>query len=467
MERSIVGKKPTFHRSKKRLNTYRIMLWLLLIVGAAGLMTQVRGGNIKSPFDPTPTPTRMARSYLQEAEAYFAAGKIDDPNTKNDAIDTYMLALENDPNNADAWAQLARIKTYSSSLMTTKAQQTARLQDALANAEKSIQLNPDSGQNHAIYAFVLDWYAPYVPEDEKQKYLTKAMDESMRAIALNPEDGLALAFYAEVQLDQQKLSEAAQYAQKAVQMSPELMDTHRVHGTVLETLGAYRDAIDEYTAAAQINPNLTFLYIQIGVIYRHLALQSPDKANQTLLYTQALDYFDKAVKINDQLGVKDPLPYVAIAKTYSQMGEFYIASRNAERALALNSADANTYGQLGIIYFKAKNYESALPALQCAVESCTADQNIALKRLQEQNPNWNVPDSAVQGLPLESQEIAYYYAEYGQVMAYMSRPRHNYCDKVMTVMEQVRNSPLADSVLLQMVTESENICKNLNSEPVQ
>ena len=82
------------------------------------------------------------------------------------------------------------------------------------------------------------------------------------------ENALALAFYAEVLLDQQKWDQAKQYATQAVELAPDSMDAHRVLGTVLEAWGYYRDAIDEYIKASEITPNLTFLYLRIGLGYR-------------------------------------------------------------------------------------------------------------------------------------------------------------------------------------------------------
>ncbi len=453
MDREIVGKKPTFHRNKQRLNTYRVMLWLILIMGALWLLRGVQNGEIKPLFRPTPTPTRVANSYIQEADTYFQAGKIDDPTTDEDAIGTYQLALKVDPNNADVWAKLARIQTYSSVLLSTRDQKVTRLKDALTSIDKAVALNPDSSNIHAIRAFVLDWNASYQQQKEKQRSLTDAMDESTRALQLDPNDAMALAYYAEVQLDQQKWSEAKRYAEKAIEQDPNSMDAHRVYATVLEYLGNYRQAIEEYTKAASITPNLTFLYINIGQNYR--ILQAFDKAREN---------FEKAVKINEQIDVKDPLPYVALANTYSQEGEFFIAARNAEKALTFNPTEANTYGALGIIYFKARNYESSLPALQCAVVGCSADENLVLKQVAEQNPNWNAEPVAVQPLKLENLEVAYYYAEYVQVLAYLSRPKENLCARAYPVMQQLRDQYPDDAVLMQIVLESNNICRRLEGE---
>ncbi len=462
MDRDIVGKHPTFHRDKRNSNSFRILLWLALIVAAMAFMLRVNRGEVEPLFQPTPTATRLAHSYVDEALAYFRAGRIDDPNTDNDAIDTYYLALQENPEDAETWAELARILTYSSALLSSQEQSRLRMEEALEAIDKAIELNPDISRTHAIRAFVLDWGAPYYSEEEGEDMLTEAYNNAVRSIQLDPNDAMALAFYAEVLLDQENWSQAEQYAKQAVALDDGSMDAHRVYATVLETLGFYRLAIEQYQKATEITPNLTFLYIQIGVNYRYLAMNS----NSEMLYNEALANFDRAVMINDSLGVKDPLPYIAIAKAYSQMGEFFIAARNAEKALSLDPTDANTYGQLGIIYFKSKNYESSMPALQCAVVSCSASENLVLERLANENPDWGVQPVAVEGLQLDSVEVAYYYAEYGQVLAYLSRPRLNYCNQAMPVLRAVRESYSDDDVLMEIVEGSESTCQSLGVAPV-
>ena len=66
----------------------------------------------------TPTPTRTADSYLMEADAHFNAGLVEDID-RVDAIEAYNQALVLEPDNAQAWAELARLQTYSSSLLPT------------------------------------------------------------------------------------------------------------------------------------------------------------------------------------------------------------------------------------------------------------------------------------------------------------------------------------------------------------
>jgi tetratricopeptide (TPR) repeat protein len=82
----------------------------------------------------------------------------------------------------------------------------------------------------------------------------EAEREASRAFQLDPQNSLALAYYAEILADEQKWTQAEKYAAQAVAQDPESMDTHRVYGYVLETLGKYNSAIQQYQEAARINP---------------------------------------------------------------------------------------------------------------------------------------------------------------------------------------------------------------------
>lgn len=453
------GKTFNLHPVKARSNPYRILLWLSLIIAGAWLLVQMNRGTVKSPFTPTPTPTRSPQSYILAAQAYFAAGKLDDPLSDQDAIGAYQQALWVDPSNALVWAELARIQAYSSSTLSTDQERFNRLQEALDSVEKGVALAPEESTVSAIHAFVLDWNASsnLITSEEREAYLAQAETAANRAYLLDPENSLALAFYAEVLLDQQKWDQAEQYASQAVELAPDSMDAHRVLATVLEGWGYYRDAIDEYNRASQISPNFTFLYLRVGLCYRQLAY----KQNQ--LYTTALEYFEKAATINQQLGIKDPYPYIAIAKTYAQQGEFFIASRNAEKALSFDAANADTYGQLGMIYVQARNYETALPTLRCAVDGCTAENNETARLFVENGILEASTD--VKPLPLTNLNVAYYYVRYGSVLAYLSTPENGYCSHSFELMTQLRLTFPDDPVLMQNVEDNEATCRSLMGTP--
>ncbi len=444
MDHKLRGKRPTFQKKHPQLDLSRVVVLLSLILGGLWFSFEVikPDGRFEPLFMPTPTATRTVNSITMEAQSYFEAGKIYDPEGK-DAIDVYREVLEKHPDNALARAELARLLTYSSSLLSTTEERTERLAAARDEIEQAVQDAPDDSTVLAIKALVLDWSATSTAATtpERQAWLTEAEQAANLAITRDPNNSLALAFLAEVQLDQNQKGQALENARLAVEKGPDLMDTHRVYGTVLESLGEYRSAIEQYKKAAEITPNLTFLYIRIGVVYRAL------KVHET-----ALEFFAKAISINESNGIQDPLPYIAIAKTYSRMGEFFVAAINGEKAIEINPHNPNTYGQLGDIYVRSRNYESALPVLKCAVEGCTAEEN-------------EMADVAVEPLQITNFDVAYYYARYGSVLAALSRPDQNYCPKAMEVLDTLEASYGDDPTIMDIVQENRNICNPLQATP--
>ncbi|MBN1453326.1 MAG: tetratricopeptide repeat protein [Anaerolineales bacterium] len=455
---NINPRRPLFYR-KQGPNIYRLFFLVVMILGGVWFIRQMEQGEVKPLFLPTPIPTRMAESYVMEGDAQFTAGDMDA------AILAYQEALQVDPNNAEVWAKLARIQTYSSALKTTDDDQRARLQDALASAEKAVELAPDDSFAHAILAFALDWNAsPYLidpdPEQqaEGQRLLTQAEQVANRALLLDNTNTLALAFYAEILVDQQKWTQAEENIQQALERDPSLMDVHRVYAYVLESFGQYNQAIQEYDTAISITPNLTFLYLRAGANYRRLAFGSPNEETARSLYERSLEYFAKAASINEQLGVEDPIPYLSISRTYSQMGEFFIAARNVQRALEFQPDNPDVYGQLGIIYFKSRNYEGSILALKCAISGCTAEESCDGRG--GCGPN-DTPAQVV-GMPLSPSTVVYYYT-YGSVLAALSRPQENYCSEAMDVLAQVKAAYGSDPDIAGIVSSGEIICASLGS----
>ena len=425
---------------------------------AAGLtVVWLRGtGQVQPLFLPTPTPTRSALSHAQEGLAHFSTGDL------RKAIVSYQRAVELAPDDVEAWFELARIQTYSSASVTTDFLRGERLTEARASADRAVAADPDSSRAHAVRALAYDWSASIEDEDRRQReeFLTQAEAEAIRAQQLDPGEPLALAFYAEILADQQRYAQAADVAQQAVARDPTLMDVHRVYGTVLESNGFYRGAIEEYLEAAAITPNLTFLYLQIGVNYRRL--RDVD---------EALFYFDKAAQINDQLGIEDPIPYMGIGRTYLQEGEFIVAARNVEQALRISPGDPFIYGFLGVVYFKGRNYESAIPVLKCAVEGCTARETgdllchvIELYSCEEGTEEDH--GRQVVAYPLKSDSVEFYYT-YGSVLtAYAGEAGYDtVCQDAEQVFDQLMAVYGDDPVVSEIVAEGRFICGSPGPPP--
>jgi hypothetical protein len=70
---------------------------------------------------------------------------------------------------------------------------------------------------------------------------------------------------------------------------------------------------------------------------------------------------------------------------------------------------------------------------------------------------------SVVGLPLTNKTVAYYYLDYGTVLAFLSRPTKNYCDEAIQVLEEVRRTYPDDPTIVSIADDSEGICRRLSS----
>jgi tetratricopeptide (TPR) repeat protein len=467
---NINSRRPLFHR-KPQSNIYRMFLWVIMILGGVWLLQQLDRGEIKPLFQATPLPTRAAASYLEEGDAQFTAGNL------TAAILAYQEGLRLNSNDAQTWAKLARIQTYSSAFVITNDEKKARLREALESATKAVELAPEDSMVRAIRAFTLDWNAndAFHTSEEVQDFLIEAESEAQTAQRLDNKNPLALAYFAEILVDQDKWNQAEIIIQQALEIpeSTQWMDIYRVNGYVLETLGQYNLAISEYEKAIAIEPNFTFLYSRIGANYRRLALDVATTQGEEAarpVYERSLEYFDKVVRINEQINVKDPVPHLSIARTYSQLGEFFIAARNVQTALEYEPNNADIYGQLGVIYFRSRNYEGSIYSLQCAIYGCSGEDSCLGRGLDRCFPDLGENPATVQGLPISSSTIVYYYI-YGSVQAALSRPADNRCDQARKTFGEVRAELEANpddyedgrDIILNIVQAGEEICDSLES----
>lgn len=452
---NVYPRRELFYR-KPRTSVYRLFFLVALILGGIWLIRGWGVGEIERPFTATATPTRSIDSYALEGDTLFVAGKLDA------AIAAYREAVRVDPSDAQTWAKLARIQTYSSALLTTDPARLTRLTDALGSIDEAVKLAPDDSTVHAMRAFVLDWNAnpSLVGDKQAQTYLADAEKEAIRALQLDNQNTIALAFYAEILVDQQKWTQAEQNILQALERedADQLMDVHRVYAYVLESLGAYNQAIQEYDKAILISPNLTFLYLRAGANYRRLAFGSLNEESALGLYEKSLEYFQKAAQINEQLEVYDPVPYLSIAKTYSQTGDYFAAALNVQKALDYDPGNADTYGQLGIVFFKSRNYEGSIPALKCAVRGCEGEDSCKGRGLDGCDEN-NLP-VVVEGLALSPNTVVYYYT-YGSVLAALSRPKDNKCGEALAVLNEVALAFPDDRDIAGIVDSGRVICASV------
>ena len=110
-------------------------------------------GQVQPLFLATPTPTRNALTFVQEAEAHFSSGNL------SGAIEAYRQAVAVDAENATVWALLARVLTYASDLETTYEGRRARLEEARQAIDRAVEIDDENAFAYAIRALTYDWSA--------------------------------------------------------------------------------------------------------------------------------------------------------------------------------------------------------------------------------------------------------------------------------------------------------------------
>src|SRR5215208_237535 len=130
-----------------------------------------------NPFDATPTVTRSPESFVTEAEELFRQGKLPQ------SIDAYQSAINASPQNPALYIALARIQVWA-----------GKYEEAQANAENAILLNPENSTAHAVRAWALDFQGG---EDKK----ADALAEIDKALELDPNNAIAHAYRVEILID--------------------------------------------------------------------------------------------------------------------------------------------------------------------------------------------------------------------------------------------------------------------------
>ncbi|HNT25383.1 MAG TPA: tetratricopeptide repeat protein [Anaerolineales bacterium] len=392
-------------RTRRRSNPWTL-LFLVALIGGFIYLNFIVVPTIPSPFAVTPTATRSPESFVNEAEAYFAQGKM------TQAIDSYKEAILADPQNPANFIALARVQIFA-----------GQYDEAKINAENALLLNPDNANAYAMRAWALDYMGDYL----------EALAAVKKAIELDPTNALAYAFYAEILIDQgnyEDIETAISMSRKAQDLAPNNLETHRARGYVLYATGNYAEAIEEYKAAIAINDKLWDMHYSLGVAYK--LTEEYDLAVQEMLTAVALN-------------PTNPDILTEISRTHSTIGQFDKAIQYAEQALVIDPSSPRLHGNLGVMLYKGEEYNRAVDEFILAVRGGTTADGVA-----------------VQGLPLAPGRVAdEYYTFYG-----WSLVRLNRCDEAVDIFYFIIQNIQDDQLAYYNATEGVKFCQDTLEEPV-
>lgn len=398
------GSRWSYSRRRKRSNPWRV-IFLAILVGAAIYVNQVIVPATPPLFIPTPTPTRAPESFVTDAENLLGQGKI------LPAIAAYQQAVEADPKNPANYVALARLQIY-----------TGSYQKAIVNAENALLLNVNNSMALALRGWAKGFVGDYLDGISSLK----------DAIKMDPNNASAYAYMAEVIALQTQagedtlgsLEQAIEASRMAQQLGPNLMETHRARGIVLEMTSNYEEAAREFEAAIAINTNIADLHLALGRNYRSLEQ-----------YEKAVEEFNRANALNPS----DPLPLTYISRTYAAVGEYAKAIQFGEQAIKASPEDAFLYGNLGTMYYRNREYPKAITNLRLAVRGGKTEEGTEVK-----------------GLPLNYGRVAEYYYMYGLALA-----RQSDCNEAVQISNMLIQAVPNDENSVYNAQEMVNICKDV------
>lgn len=360
-------------RPKKRSNPWRVLL-LVVLIGIFLYLNQVVVPATPPLFMPTPTPTRSPESFINEAQQFYAEGKLPQ------AISAYQEAIIADPNNPALYVALARIQVFAGDYA-----------DAIENTQNALLKNPNNPLAHAVRGWAMSFEGDFLEAEAAIK----------RALELDPNSALAHAYYAEILInkgDYEDIEKASNESKLARDLDPNMLEVHRARGLVLLNTQNVEEAISELKAAIAINDKIADLHLSLGFAYR--VNSENDLAVEELLTAFALN-------------PDSPVAPTEISLAYANEGQFGKAVQYAEQAVKVEPENARLWGNLGVMYYRNQELGKAIPALGLVVHGGATEDGVS-----------------VEGLPLDYSTVAQYYWFYGFALA-----KSNRCNEAVPVFQ--------------------------------
>ena len=392
-------------KRRKPLRVFRILI-LVILIGVVIYFNQVVIPTMPTPFVPTPTVTRMPESYLSEAEALFNDGKL------LQAISVYEEAIRVNPNDEGIYLALARVQVFA-----------GQIDEALTNAENSLLLSSNNSTAYAVRGWALTRQGNYVDAETAIK----------KAIEIDPNNGLAHAYYAELLGDMYLddvgpfgvIDIAAEESRVATSLAPNTIEANYARGFILEITDNREDAVQAYLAAININPNIPEIHIALGRTYRVLGAIG-----------NAIDEYTLANTLNPS----DPIPDLYTSRAYAAYGEFAKAVQSAELAVSNDPTDPYLIGNLGLMLYRNFEWPDAITQLGLAINGGTNADGLVIEPVE---------------LTGDDLYITQYYSAYALVLA-----NTNNCNEVINVAKTILEKVPSDEDAVYNANEAMRICSD-------
>jgi adenylate cyclase len=127
-------------------------------------------------------------------------------------------------------------------------------EEALACAERAIELDPNNARAHTLaawclrYSYMAWWIA------DRENAISRAYQLAKRAVALDETDSIAHSVLGTIQLIRREFEEARSEIQRALDLNPNDAEARRYYGLYLAVTGNPEAGIEQIDLAKQLNP---------------------------------------------------------------------------------------------------------------------------------------------------------------------------------------------------------------------
>ncbi|MBL7154320.1 MAG: tetratricopeptide repeat protein [Phycisphaerae bacterium] len=280
-----------------------------------------------SPF------TQMFLTHIDEEGNDSPPILIPDSTADNRAVNIPEF-LNNSP---DAIASI-RTPTQESYRHFKKAQElrgNGRDAEALAELEKSLQLNPFYAKAHNDKGYILF----------KAGELDQAMVCFNKAIELDSDNGMARSNLGSVLQSQGRLDEAVDQYKQALELDPGLVDAHFNYANILKTQEKLNEAIVHYRYAIAIEPSLAEAHCNLGITLQQKGMI--EDAMQS--FQKALDANPDYAKAHHNLGVAT-----------ARQGDMAAAAKHLKRCVELTPDNPFAHFDLARVFHAKGQYDSSI-----------------------------------------------------------------------------------------------------------
>lgn len=378
---------PSLRRRRRRKTSPRRVIVLLILI-LAGLILLSRREQITQPFVPTPTPTLGAAVFAQQAKAAYEAGDLREaidyyrrairmePNDAAYRIPlSRLLILINDPQaaleEAEKAVELSSTSPRALAALCQAQDWNGQLTQAIETCRLAIERDPNYAEAHAYLA---EAYADSILSGDFSVGWRQAVQEAEKAVELDERSVDAYRNLGYVWNSQGYYQLANSYYEKALEIHPNLsylyiqmainyralINYHANRAEWAAAEASYQSAVTSLEQAVKVDPQSAEAYEELGWLYF---------GNEQLGLAQ--ENLEQAVEI-------DP----TFARAWSRLGFTRFRRRNYEgaeealrKAVELGDDRIETYYTLGLVLYYLARCEEAMPFFNQALAMNPEDPN--------------------------------------------------------------------------------------------